>query len=202
MKVLIAEDDQVSRRVVEALLLRWGYETISAVDGYEAKSVLESPEAPPIALLDWMMPGLDGVELCRLVRARPTQDPLYLILLTARGDSGDIVEGLQAGANDYITKPFEKDELRARVAVGHRVVELQQSLSKRVHELEEALSLVRQLEGLLPICCYCKRIRDDGNYWQAVENYLSSRLDVAFSHGICPTCYEQHVRPEIDRLAG
>jgi sigma-B regulation protein RsbU (phosphoserine phosphatase) len=202
MRVLIAEDDQVSRRVVEALLVRWGYKTVSAVDGYEARNVLESPDAPPIALLDWMMPGVDGVELCRLVRTRPTQSPPYLILLTARGDSGDVVEGLQAGANDYITKPFEKDELRARVAVGSRVVELQQSLSRRVHELEEALSLVRQLEGLLPICCYCKRIRDDGNYWQAVENYLSSKLDVAFSHGICPTCYEQHVRPELDRLAG
>ena len=201
MKVLIAEDDHVSRRIVEALLGRWGYEAVSARDGHEARAALEGPHAPKIAILDWMMPGEDGVNLCRAVRGTPTQEPPYIILLTARGGSGDIVEGLQAGANDYITKPFEREELRARLAVGARVVELQGSLAARVRELEEAISRVSRLEQLLPICCYCKKVRDDGNYWRAVEQYVAERWDVAFSHGICPACYEEHVRPQIDRLA-
>jgi sigma-B regulation protein RsbU (phosphoserine phosphatase) len=202
MRVLIAEDDHVSRRVVESLLVRWGYEVVLAVDGHEAQAALAGPDAPKIALLDWMMPGMDGVDLCRWIRSTPSQNPPYLILLTARGESGDLVEGLEAGANDYITKPFERDELQARLAVGVRVVELQGHLAARVRELEEALSRVQQLEGLLPICCYCKRIRDDGNYWQAVEKYLSTRWDVSFSHGICPTCYDEHVKPQLERLAG
>ncbi len=202
MRVLIAEDDHVSRLVVESLLVRWGYEVVLTANGDQARAALEQADAPRMALLDWMMPGMDGVDLCRLVRLNPTPNPPYIILLTARGESGDMVEGLQAGANDYITKPFDRDELQARLAVGVRVVELQDRLAARVRELEEALSRVRQLEGLLPICSYCKRIRDDQNYWQAVEKYLTTKWDVAFSHGICPSCYAEHVKPQIDRLAG
>ena len=147
-----------------------------------------------------MMPELDGVEICRRARKRPDPQPLHIILLTARGRKEDIIAGLQAGADDYVTKPFDHEELRARVQVGVRVVELQAALAVRVVELEEALARVRQLRGLLPICSYCKKIRDDKNYWQQVEQYVGAHSDVQFSHGICPDCYQKVVEPQLDEV--
>jgi len=126
--------------------------------------------------------------------------PVYIILLSARSGQEDKIHGLEAGADDYITKPFDRDELRARVQVGIRVLELQGALAHRVRQLEEALSRVKQLQGLLPICSYCKKIRNDRNYWQQVEGYISERSEAQFSHGICPECYAQYVQPELDRL--
>jgi phosphoserine phosphatase RsbU/P len=200
VKVLIAEDDMVSRRLLEATLIKWGYEVVVACDGIAAWELLQSGEPPPLAILDWMMPGLDGLQLCRKIRGIVTPTPPYLILLTAKGRREDIIIGLQAGANDYVTKPFDHEELRARIQVGVRIVELQQSLADRVRALEEALASVKQLQGLLPICSYCKKIRDDQNYWQQVENYISEHSEAQFSHSICPDCYERLVKPELDQL--
>ena len=198
MKILIAEDDPVSRRVLEATLLKWGYEVTTTSTGTEAWAGLNAPGAPRLAILDWMMPEIDGVEICRRARGRPDQGPLHLILLTARGRKEDVIAGLQAGADDYVTKPFDHEELKARVQVGTRIIELQTMLAARVTELEEALTRVRQLRGLLPICSYCKKIRDDSNYWQQVEQYVSTHTDVQFSHGICPDCYRKVVEPELN----
>jgi len=153
-----------------------------------------------MAILDWMMPYVDGAEVCRRVRNHPRTPPPYLILLTARGNPDDIVRGLELGADDYITKPFDMNELRARVLVGVRIIELQQNLANRVHELEDALGRVKLLQGLLPICSYCKKIRDDRNYWRQVESYISAHAEVEFSHGICPDCYERIVKPEIENF--
>ena len=200
MRVLIAEDDPISRRLLEATLERWGYEVVVTADGAEAWQALQRPDPPPLAILDWMMPGLDGVEVCRRVRGAGSPTPPYLILLTAKGRREDTVAGLEAGADDYITKPFDREELRARVKVGARLTELQQSLAERVRALEEALTQIKALRGLLPICAYCKRIRDDKNYWQEVEGYISAHSDAQFSHGICPSCYERVVQPELDQL--
>jgi DNA-binding response OmpR family regulator len=200
MKVLIAEDDTVSRRLLEATLIRWGYEVVVASDGVEAWEALQSDGAPSLAILDWMMPGLDGLEVCRRIRKMPSSTPPYLILLTAKGGREDLVTGLEAGANDYVTKPFNREELRARVQVGVRMVELQQHLADRVRALEEALARVTQLQGLLPICSYCKKIRDDQNYWQQVESYIAEHSQAQFSHSICPDCYEKLVKPELDHL--
>ena len=200
MKVLIAEDDMVSRRLLEASLTRWGYEVVVTCDGAAAWEVLQRGDAPSLVILDWMMPGMDGIEVCRRVRSALTAMPPYLILLTAKGRREDIVTGLRAGANDYVTKPFDREELRARMQVGMRMVELQQSLAERVKALEEALTRVKQLQGLLPICSYCKKIRDDQNYWQQVESYISEHSEAQFSHSICPDCYEKLVRPELDQL--
>jgi len=198
MKILIAEDDPVSRRVLEATLSKWGFEVTSTSNGSEAWEAIAAPQAPRLAILDWMMPELDGVEVCRRVRGRPGSGPLHIILLTARGRKEDVIAGLEAGADDYITKPFDHEELRARVQVGVRIVELQTVLAARVAELEEAITRVRQLRGLLPICSYCKKIRDDQNYWQQVEQYVSTHTDVQFSHGICPDCYRKVVEPQLD----
>ena len=200
MKILIAEDDVVSRRLLEATLARWGYQVVVTRDGVEAWNVLQEEEAPLLAILDWMMPGLDGLEVCRKVRGRQSSTPPYLLILTAKGRQEDIVAGLQAGANDYVTKPFNRDELRARVQVGTRVVDLQQSLAERVRALEDALAKVKLLHGLLPICSYCKKIRNDQNYWQQVETYIAEHSEAQFSHSICPDCYHDRVRPQLEQL--
>src|SRR2546423_924777 len=200
MRVLIAEDDMVSRRVLEATLDKFGYEVVVAADGAEAWATLQSADAPHLAILDWMMPEIDGVELCRRVRALSNATPPYLILLTAKSGKEDVVTGLDAGANDYLTKPFDRAELRACVQVGAHVLELQGNLAARVRELEAALSQVKQLQGLLPICAYCKKIRDKQNYWHRVESYISQHAEVEFSHGICPACYVDVIQPQIDRM--
>jgi phosphoserine phosphatase RsbU/P len=191
LKVLIAEDEIVSRRLLESALPRWGYDVVTATDGEEAWTLLQEPDAPTIMVLDWLMPRLDGVEICRRIRAHPLLSSVYIILLTSRAAVEDVVHGLEAGANDYITKPFDAAELRARMQVGVRVVNLQTMLAERVREVEEALSRVKQLQGLLPICSYCKKIRDDQNYWHQVESYVGKHTDARFSHGICPDCTEK-----------
>jgi len=200
MRILIAEDDAVSRRRLEATLQKWGYEVLAVEDGLAAWEVLQGEMPPPLAILDWMMPGMDGIEVCRKVRERSPSRPLYIIVLTARGSREDVVAGLQAGGDDYVTKPFDREELHARVKVGLRVLQLQMNLADRVRELEEALARVRQLQGLLPICSYCKKIRDDQNYWQQVEGYISEHSEAVFSHGICPDCFEKFVKPELNKL--
>ena len=200
MRILIAEDDLVSRKMLEATLVRWGYEVVITSDGEAAWKCLREPDAPKMAILDWMMPGLDGVDVCSNLRTLTTSEPTYVILLTAKGNKADIVSGLQAGADDYIVKPFDRDELRARVQAGVRIVTLQASLAARVRELEETVARVKTLQGLLPICSYCKRVRNDGDYWQQVESYISDHSDARFSHGICPDCYDSVVRPQLQTL--
>jgi sigma-B regulation protein RsbU (phosphoserine phosphatase) len=144
MKILIAEDNQTSRRILEAILVKWNYEVISACDGNEAWEKLQEKEAPRLMVLDWMMPGKNGVELCRMLRRRDNVEPVYIILLTSRDDKNDIVEGLSAGADDYIAKPFDKDELRARIDVGRRMVELQDALVER-----EKLQVIFEMTGAI-----------------------------------------------------
>jgi CheY-like chemotaxis protein len=123
-------------------------------------------------------------------------------MLTAKNEKEDVVAGLCAGADDYITKPFNRQELHARIKVGIRIADLQKSVADRVVELELALSRVKQLQGLLPICSYCKKVRDDQNYWQQVDSYISKHSEVAFSHGICPDCYDHLVEPQLQKLEG
>jgi sigma-B regulation protein RsbU (phosphoserine phosphatase) len=192
MRVLIADDDEVSLGLIEHSLGEWGYEVIAVADGAAAWAVLDGPEAPLLAILDWLMPGMDGVEVCARVRARATPDSPcspYLVLLTIKSGKSDVVAGLEAGADDYLSKPFDRDELRARIQAGRRIVELQQSLAARVTELGDALAQVKHLRGLLPICSYCKKIRNDTNYWQQIEAYITEHSDAKFSHSICPECY-------------
>ena len=200
MRILIAEDSLVARRLLEGTLRRWGHEVVATADGSKAWQAMQASGAPPLAIVDWVMPGMEGPELCRLVRQTPEISSLYLILLTAKGTPEEIVIGLATGADDYLVKPFNPEELRARVEAGRRIVELQQSLADRIHELEAALSQVKSLSGLLPICVYCKKIRDDKNYWQEVEGYITTHSETQFSHGICPGCYEKCVKPELEQL--
>lgn len=128
MKVLIAEDDLTSRSILKAILTKWGYEPVVTTDGVSAWEALQRPDAPKLVLLDWNMPGMDGIEVCRRLRAAESTNPPYVILLTGRSEKGDIVRGLSAGANDYVAKPYDHEELQARIAVGQRMLELQASL--------------------------------------------------------------------------
>lgn len=162
LRVLVADDEPVSRTVVGAMLTKAGYEVTFAPDGEQA--------------------------------------PTYVILLTSRDSSADIVTGLKAGANDYVTKPANEDELVARVSVGARVVALQLALAERVRSLEEALANVKALQTRLPMCAYCKSIRNDQNYWEKVETYFHDHSGVSFSHSYCPTCYGRFVTPQLDAL--
>jgi phosphoserine phosphatase RsbU/P len=200
MRLLIAEDDAVSRRMLEVTCRSWGFDVLSVEDGDAAWRVLQAEDAPSLALLDWMMPGIDGVEVIRRVRSQCSSRPVYIILLTARSSREDIISGLQAAADDYVTKPFNRQELHARLQAGSRIVRLQLDLASRVTELEEALSRVKKLQGLLPICSYCKRIRKDDNYWQRVESYIEEHSEAEFTHGVCPQCYDTIVKPELAQL--
>jgi CheY-like chemotaxis protein len=190
VRALIADDDRGTALILKSALERMALEVVVAHDGSDAWEMLERDPGIALTVLDWMMPGVDGPELCRRIRRHDSHDHMYVILLTARDASADLVAGLVAGADDYLIKPFESEELRARVQVGLRVHRLQARLAERVVELQAALSNVKQLGGLLPICSYCKSVRTDQNYWERVDHYMAQHTDVQFSHGICPTCYE------------
>ncbi len=200
MIVLIADDERPTRHLLESMLHKWGYEVIAVKDGLEAWGTLERKDPPHMAILDWKMPEMDGVTVCRKVREKGKNGPVYLILLTGMGDRDNIVEGLRAGADDYVTKPFDPEELHARIQVGVRVVQLQMALAERVGQLEGALAHVKQLQGLLPICSVCKKILNDEKKWQQIETYIAEHSEAQFSHGLCPECNERMMRLQLSQL--
>ena len=187
MRVLIAEDDALARRVLTTLLEALGHEVVVTSDGREAWGAFEQGSFA-VVVSDWIMPGLDGLELCRRIRGAERTKYTYVILLSSLAGKGRFLEGMEAGADDFLAKPPDPDELRLRLRVAERILGLQAE--------------VRQLQGLLPICSYCKRIRDEDAGWTRVESYIASRTDATFTHGICPDCKETYVRPELDRLKG
>lgn len=191
MKALIAEDDAASRLMLQSLLTTWGYSVTAAGDGDEAWKILCEPDHPQLVILDWMMPGIEGPEIVRRLRQRTLEKPYYAIIITSRSDVESAADALDSGADDFIGKPFDNDELRARVAVGYRVNRLQTALSDNVRDLKQSLDRVKQLEGIIPICMYCKKIRDDHDGWHQLEQYISDHSEAMFSHGICPKCYDE-----------
>lgn len=190
MRVLIADDDVVLRHSLKVHLERWSYQVEECADGREAWKAMQGPNAPSVAVIDWNMPGMDGLTICQELREMPALAAMYVILLTSNKEQKDVVAGLESGADDYIVKPFDWNELRARLRIGSRIVGLQQTLAARVSELQVALANVRTLSGLLPICAYCKRVRDDKDYWQQIEQYVGDHSQAEFSHGICPECLD------------
>lgn len=144
MKILIAEDNVTTRRILKTILVKWNYDVVSACDGNEAWQKLQEKDPPKLIILDWMMPGINGVEICRRLRQADHVEVMYIILLTARDEKNDIVEGLGAGADDYIAKPFDTKELRARIDVGRRVVELQTALLEK-----EKLQVIFEMTGAI-----------------------------------------------------
>ena len=191
MKILIAEDDFTSRSVLVGVLKKLGHEIVEVSNGLAAWEAMRHPNAPRLAVIDWMMPEMDGPEVVRRIRTIASDQPPYLIMLTTKNEKADIIAGLGAGANDYLTKPFDSGELRARVEVGRRMVEMQAALAARMEELHQAFDQIKTLRGIVPICAGCKKIRDDQGYWDQVEVYVSNHTEAQFSHGICPDCMKR-----------
>jgi len=196
MKVLVADDDITSRVLLMSLLQKQGHEVITAPDGAMAWEILNKPDYPKLILLDWMMPVYSGIELCKMIREKLIKFPPYIIFVTSMESKDDVVAGLNAGANDYITKPINFNEFAARVAVGCRVIQLQEALEKRVQELEDALAHIKRLQGIIPICMYCHKIRTDQKSWEQLEKYVSEHSEAVFSHGICPDCMKKMMESE------
>jgi len=195
--ILIAEDDPVALAVTEAALKNWGYQTQSAQDGESAWQVLNTSPRPSIMIVDWKMPGLDGTDLCQKIRQSEALKSIYIIMLTSSSGRENMVAGLNSGADDYLEKPLDAMVLKARIGVAQRIVSLQDELTRKLSELQEAMDNVRELRGLLPICAYCKNIRNDDNYWEKLESYLGHHTHAQFSHSICPSCYETVVNEEL-----
>jgi sigma-B regulation protein RsbU (phosphoserine phosphatase) len=188
MKLLIAEDDAFFRRLLQQVLAQT-YELVVAEDGIRAWEVLQHPGGPQLAILDWVMPGLSGPQVCRKVRETSSlARRCYLVILTARNSPADILSGLRAGADDYVTKPFDPEELRSRVRLGARLIELQDTVAAQASALEEARGRERELQALLPVCPRCRHVRADGAFWSDLEHYLDEhgRDQPAPTH--CPIC--------------
>lgn len=199
MRVLIAEDDKVTRMRLEKVLSQWGFEVEAFPNGDAAWRRLCKSDPPRLCIIDWLMPEMEGIELCRRVREKFPEKYFYLLILSARQGVDNLIEGLNAGADDYVTKPFSGRELRCRLDVGVRVIGLERMLANKVELLEAALEDVKQLRGLMPICSYCNKIRNDDDYWEQVESYISRFSDLEFSHSICPDCYKKHVVPMLKK---
>jgi sigma-B regulation protein RsbU (phosphoserine phosphatase) len=200
VRILVVDDDAPSRAVLARQLERLGHSVVTAPDGEAAWATFrESPDLECV-ITDWTMPGLSGPDLCRRIRGGDARPWTYLLLLTSKEATSDLVEGLLAGADEFMTKPHDVEVLRARLHVAQRILTLEQRLRERVRDLEAALAEVRTLRGLLPICMYCKKIREGADAWQAVEQYVSRHSDAQFSHGVCPTCWTAHVKPQLDEI--
>lgn len=191
MKILIAEDEYTTRLTIQVCLERWGYQVETAADGKEAWAILDKPDAPEIALLDWEMPEIDGLELCKRVKNLKRDNPIHVIMVTARDSRSDILIGFDAGADDYITKPFNDDELRARIRVGERIVRIQSTLSETLQELRQALDLVNSLQNSVSVCNVCQMIEGDDGVWYEPDDYLNRKADSRVNWGECPQCRER-----------
>lgn len=186
MKILAVEDDKMALMMMRQALVRLGHDVIEAKDGKEAWAILRR-ETVRVVVSDWEMPEADGLELCRRIRARLKAEYVYFILVTARDASeANQQNAMEAGVDDFLTKPLDLMELRMRLRTAERILRY--------------TTQVRQLEELLPICSYCKKIRDDKNYWQQMEGYINERTGSEFSHSICPDCYKRVIVPELDKL--
>ena len=199
MKLLIAEDDNNTRLLLYFALKKFGYEVVQAKNGEDAWEQLQQDDPPKILILDWMMPKMDGIEVCKNVRKQTGGQPPYIIILTSKNAPEDIIEALHAGADEFLTKPINQTELRARVEVGKRIITLQESLQEHIEHLQEALDEVKTLQGFISICAYCHKVRTDTS-WEKLENYITQHANVTFSHGICPECIVNVVKPEMETL--
>lgn len=182
MRILIAEDEPVARQVLKAILEAAGHAVTVAATGLEALDAWRLTEIR-VVVSDWLMPEMDGLELCGHIRKERADRYTYFILLTGRGGRESYLSAMDAGIDDFVTKPVDGEELKARLRVAERILGLRERMDA--------------LEGLLPICSYCKRIRDDRDEWSQLEGYIEQRSGAAFSHGVCPDCLRKHIEPHL-----
>ena len=195
-RILVVDDLPDNLRILTNTLNQAGYQTLIANSGDRALYQI-SHQPPDLILLDVMMPGIDGFETCRRLKANPDTAPIPVIFMTALSDIDNKIMGFEAGAVDYITKPFQIKEVLVRVDTHLTIARLQRQLEaqnaqlqERNAELEAALGTVKLLSGMLPICANCKKIRDDTGYWEDVAVYVREHSEAEFTHGICPVCIE------------
>lgn len=186
MEILIAEDDGISRNLLKKTLEQFGHQLRVFENGDDAWA---DYEASPVRVIvsDWLMPGFDGLEFCRKVRARAEAEYTYFILLTANVQGKETyMEAMESGIDDFMEKPLDRDQIWLRLKVAERILGY--------------TSAIQRLESMLPICSYCKKVRDDNNYWQQVETYLTKHTGASFSHSICPSCYTKMVKPQMEQM--
>lgn len=192
--ILVVDDNPQNLQLVAGLLSEsYGCDLCFATGGAEALEVVAAV-TPDLILLDVNMPGMDGYQVCYALRAADATREIPVIFLTAQRDSDFIARGFEAGGTDYVVKPFESRELLARVHVQLELKLKRDELQRRNAELEEALGRIKRLEGIIPICMHCKKIRDEDSSWQQLEQYFSEHSDALFSHGICPECFDEQMK--------
>ena len=183
MNLLVVEDDPVARLVMESILGKLGYTCTTASGGEEAWTmILNHP--PDLVISDWIMPDLDGLELCRRVRSLKGFYVYFILITTENADRRNREEGMTAGVDEFLTKPIDEFELRVRLRGAQRI--------------SEYIERLRKLESSLPICSYCKKIRNDSDYWQQIESYIAERTGAMFSHAVCPECFRDKVQPDLE----
>ncbi|MFC1976210.1 response regulator [Chloroflexota bacterium] len=195
--ILAVDDNLTNLQLLFDYLEKLGFKTLVASDGEMAILQAERTQ-PDLILLDVMMPGIDGFETCRRLKANRATQEIPVIFMTARSDTESKVKGFRVGAVDYVAKPFQQEEVLARMTTHITIRNQQKLIEAHNAELQEALAKVKLLSGLLPICAHCKKIRDDEGYWQQVEIYVKDHSEADFSHGFCPDC-RQEFYPDLDR---
>ncbi len=195
INILVVDDTPENLTVLRHILTEHGYVVRPALSGDVALSAI-AMEPPDLILLDIMMPGMDGYEVCRKLKSDESTSQIPIIFISALDETGDKVRAFRAGAVDYITKPFQPEEVLARVDTHITLSKLQRDLEEKNDLLQKALDEVKTLNGLLPICSFCKKIRDDQGYWNQIESYISKRSRAQFSHSICEECLKKHY-PEV-----
>jgi len=181
--ILLVDDQPFYQEVLLSFFENQQFQTRIADSGVMALQMLEQ-FVPDLILLDVMMPGMDGFETCRRIKADEQKARIPVIFMTSLDSIEDKVAGFEAGGVDYITKPFHQAEILARITAHI-------TLRRKSVALEKALDEIKTLKDILPICSYCKKIRDDEGYWKQVEDYISTHTDTRFSHGICPECLKR-----------
>ena len=164
---------------------------VEAVDGNEAWELLQSEDAPRLLLLDWMMPGMDGTDICQKIRQEKKPDPMYIILLTSKEQKQDVILGLKSGVDDYIRKPYERGELRARVKAGELFIGLQFELAELAEERRETAAHIEMLQELLPVCSNCHEQCDNPEIWSRIKRYVEDHPEAASGPGLCLKCTEK-----------
>ncbi len=190
-RILITDDDQSNLEELTDFFNSCGYETVGASDG--ATAIIKAREfLPDVILLDIRMPGIDGYETCRRLKDNDRTRDIPVIFITALSDTIAKVKGFTAGGVDYVTKPFEIEEIVARINTHITLSRLKREREEIIRELTEALANVKKLEGMLPICMYCKKIKNDEGYWQQVEHYIIEHSGAKFTHGLCDDCCKKY----------
>lgn len=192
IKILILDDDPDVLFATSRIVKSEGYQVFNASTGSECKE-LAKKEHPDLILMDVVLPDIPGTELCKQIKRDPELKDIFVVMISGiKTASDNQADGLDVGADGYIARPISNRELKARVHAMVRILSAERERDRLILELKEALSRIKTLEGIIPICMYCHKIRDSTDTWQKLEAYISKHSDAQFSHSICPDCMQEH----------